>query len=206
MISWKRVVVSNYLVLTHCKFQVRRNNEIYERVPFNKIMQSARRRDCRKRHNCTLCTSQTMRPQRQTARWFRLTQRQACMVVEIHDKALSDKMQMQADLLLEIVKINKQQEAIKEQYQELHAESDIAIQAWSRGQPTNHLAIREELPAKTVHVYKPPFKGRRQTPRVVCNRKGHFKAQCLSKTVTTIKTTCRWDDYPAFLNAVFLGS
>lgn len=51
------------------------------------------------------------------------------MVVEIHDKALSDKMQMQADLLLEIVKINKQQEAIKEQYQELHAESDIAIQA-----------------------------------------------------------------------------
>ena len=142
------------------------------------------------------------------------------LVVGIRDKAMSEKLQLQADLTLESAKKSiRQREAVKEQRHELHGES-------RKGH-----AVVEDVTKRLTHKplrdkgggARQNNKGRRQThedrctrcgrrkhaagekcPALGvtcrrCKRKGHFKAQCLSKTVASVETP---DDDPAFLGMV----
>ena len=152
------------------------------------------------------------------------------LVVGIRDKAVSDKLQLEAGLTLESAKKTiRQREAVKEHRQELQGAAGESRKSQSvvegvTGRST-HKPPRDRARGASQNS-KPPFKGRRPNQRdtctrcgrkkhaagercpaqgVVChrcNRKGHFKAQCLSKTVATVETP---DDDPAFLDASFLG-
>ena len=150
------------------------------------------------------------------------------LVVGIRDKALSEKLQMEAKLTLESAKKTiRQREAVKEHRQELQGDSrkgHAALEDVTKR--STHKPPRDKGGA-TSQNSKPPFKGRRRDTctrcgrrkhaagekcpalGVVChrcNRKGHFKAQCLSKTVATVHVeTPDDDDDPAFLDAAFLG-
>ena len=141
------------------------------------------------------------------------------LVVGIRDKAVSDKLQLEAGLTLESAKKTiRQREAVKEHRQELQGAAGESRKSQSvvegvTGRST-HKPPRDRARGASQNS-KPPFKGRRPNQRdtctrcgrkkhaagercpaqgVVChrcNRKGHFKAQCLSKTVATVETPDR---------------
>ena len=72
------------------------------------------------------------------------------LVVGIRDKVLLDKLQMEAKLSLESAKKTiRQLEAVRQELQEDSRKGHAALEAVTKR--SNHLAIREELPAKTVN-------------------------------------------------------
>ena len=88
-------------------------NVIYERARFNKRDQF----DGRRVHNCSLLSSQNVCIQRAARRD---AARQTCR----RNSRMSEKLQLQADLMLESTKKSiRQRKAVKEQWQELHGES-----------------------------------------------------------------------------------
>ena len=145
------------------------------------------------------------------------------LVVGIRDKSMSEKLQLQADLTLESAKKSiRQREAVKEQRQELHGESrkghavveDVTRRSTHKplrdkggGASQNSRAKRQNHRDACTRCGIKKHTGGEKCPALgvtchKCKRKGHFKAQCLSKTVASIETT---DDDAAFLDAAFLG-
>ena len=116
------------------------------------------------------------------------------LVVGIRDHALSERLQMEAELMLDKAKrLIHQREAVKEQQEELKQPSkgDTSLDAVAKMGP------RRKLPAIPM---KQPLSqqicrrcGKNSHPRQLCpakevlcyhcNRKGHYSSQCLSNTV-----------------------
>ena len=132
---------------------------------------------------------------------------------------------MEAKLTLESAKKTiGQREAVKEHRQELQGDSNKGHAALEDvTKRSTHKPTHNKGGAASQNS-KPPFKGSQRDTctrcgrrkhaagekcpalGVVCHRchrKGHFKAQCLSKTVATVETAD--DDDTAFLDAAFLG-
>ena len=116
------------------------------------------------------------------------------LVVGIRDHALSERLQMEAELTLDKAKrLIRQHEAVKEQQEELKQPSkgDTSLDAVAKMGP------RRKLPA--IPMKQPLAQqicrrcGKNSHPRQLCpakemlcyrcNRKGHYSSQCLSNTV-----------------------
>ena len=117
------------------------------------------------------------------------------LVVGIRDHALSERLQMEAELTLDKAKrLIRQREAVKEQQEELKQPSkwDTSLDAVAKMGP------RRKLPA--IPMKQPLAQqicrrcGKNSHPRQLCpakevlcyccNRKGHYSSQCLSNTDT----------------------
>ena len=147
--------------------------------------------------------------------------RDSRLVVGIRDTVLSDRLQMDAELTLEKAKkAIRQKEAVTEQHQDLRGEdrknehsvvADVSKTPtsrppYSRGGATNqnsrpqHKGSRQGQRANCLRCGRRKHAPGEKCPAtgVICHRckkKGHFKAQCLSKTVAETE-----------LGAAFLGT
>ena len=192
-------------------FQVRRN-VIFERARFNKRNQLAgESAELYITHLYSLveyCEFGALRDEMLRDR----------IVVGIRDTALSERLQMDADLTLEKAKKSvRQKEAVKEQRSELRGEG-------SNKDPIvlDEVKGRKLFPRKGGAKPQPPRRGSHSTEKLQCkrcgkerhtadkcparsatchkcNRKGHYSAQCFSKTAAAAA-------HELSLDAAFLGT
>ena len=135
------------------------------------------------------------------------------LVVGIRDEALSEKLQLDPELTLEKAKkMIRQREAVHEQLQTLKEEPDKAMDAMSAG-PGNSRRQKNGQQRQCMRC------GKGQHPRDRCpakealchrcQRKGHYSAQCRSRTVAGVSGRDQEDDTNTGANAdadsVFLG-
>ena len=178
------------------------------------------RRDSRAVYNRSVRTHRIMQLRRTPGRAI-LRDR---LVVGIADQALSERLQLKADLTLDDAKkIIRQKEAVHDQHQQLRSSGDgtkknpIELDAVSAGRPRTARRKPQQKPwsskpqggASGSSAGKQPckrcgkehLKGDRCPAMGVacfkCNHLGHFGAQCLSKTV---------GESTQELEAVFLGA
>ena len=119
------------------------------------------------------------------------------LVVGIRDSSLSERLQMDPELTLEKAKrIARQREAIKDHHQQLSGVmgDQITIDYVKKAgetTPRQSGSGSNEKPCKRCGKdHKPNDKcPARNATCFKCNRKGHFSAQCLSKTATTSELT-----------------
>ena len=151
------------------------------------------------------------------------------IVVGIRDRALSEKLQMDADLTLEKAKIQvRQREAVHEQSQILKHPAEDKIIARVHHGPLSTTPRRPRHPGpkqtfnrnvsttpnKCTRCGKGPHSRQNCPARDAvchnCKKKGHFNAQCLSKRVAGLTITAQeeaigetiGDTDPAYLNTV----
>ena len=141
------------------------------------------------------------------------------LVVGIRDAAMSEKLQLDPELTLEKAKkAIRQKEAVREQSkrltsQKVHLVENVTPRAPRRPQRTGGGAPPQPrsstAPAKCLRCGRRKHQGSERCPakNVICHKcqkKGHFKAYCLSKpsTVSTVAAESQEEEEAAFLGTV----
>jgi len=135
------------------------------------------------------------------------------LVVGIRDTALSERLQLNADLTLEVAKkAIRQKEAVKEQHKQLAPQREHLVEYVNKHaprRPQRHKGGATQQSRVSTAANKCGRCGRRkhqgneQCParNVICHnckKRGHFKAHCLSKPSVASTATVETDEDAAF--------